>query len=216
MRIYDLTRVIEEGMPVYPGDPEVRFRLHSGYPEHGYRVTGLELGTHAGTHLDAPAHFLPEGATVEALPLSALVGPARVVSQHGGTPEVRRGERLLLRSGWSARWGSEGYFDQFPPLPRVLAEQLAAAPAALVGLETPSLHPDGEEDGLLHRLLLGAGVAILENLTGLERLPERVFLAALPLPLRGLDGAPCRVVALDGSMGIEGLAAGIMEKEGTR
>jgi arylformamidase len=197
MRVHDLTRTLEPATPVYPGDPEIRFRVHSDYPEHGYRVTEVVTGTHAGTHLDAPAHFLPGGATVDQLPLEALAGPARVAMLEGPVPEVAPGERLLLRSGWGARWGSAGYFSGFPGLPAALAEKIASAPAALVGLETPSLHPDGEEDARLHRLLLGAGVIVVENLAHLEKLPERIFLAALPLPLQGLDGAPCRVIAIE-------------------
>jgi kynurenine formamidase len=146
--------------------------------------------------MDAPAHFLPSGVGVDALSLASLIGPARVVDMEGPVGEIVPGERLLLRSGWSARWGEAEYFESFPGLSTLLAERLAAAPAALVGLETPSLHPEPETDARLHRLLLGAGVVIVENLMGLAELPERIFLAALPLPLQGLDGSPCRVVAL--------------------
>lgn len=192
----DLTRLISPGMPVYPGDPAVCFRTHAEYAEHGYRVTEVTLGTHTGTHLDAPAHFLPEGVGVEALPLTALVGPARVANLHDPQLTVAPGERLLLRSGWSAHWSEPEYFERFPGLPEDLAERLAAAPAALVGLETPSLHPDADIDARLHQRLLGAGVVIVEGLVGLMELPERIFLAALPLPLQGLDGSPCRVIAL--------------------
>lgn len=192
----DLTRPISPGMPVYPGDPTVRFRSHADYSEHGYRVTEVTLGTHAGTHLDAPAHFFPAGVSAEALSLPALVGPARVADLNDSELVVAPGERLLLRSGWSARWGQPEYFDSFPGLSEPLAERLATAPATLLGLETPSLHPDPETDVRLHRLLLGAGVVIVEGLVGLEELPEQVFLAALPLPLQGLDGSPCRVIAL--------------------
>lgn len=196
MPVLDLTRPLETGMPVYPGDPEVRFAPHAGYHQHGYCVHSLALGTHAGTHLDAPAHFLPGGATVDRLPLSALAGPARVVELAAAGADFLPGERILVRSGWGARWGREEYFREFPGLPAPLAEALAAAPVALVGLETPSLHPDPEEDARLHRLLLGAGVVVVENLANLEHAPARCYLCALPLPLRGLDGSPCRVIAV--------------------
>lgn len=196
MRVIDLTRTIEPGMAVYPGDPEVRFHLHTHYAEHGFRVTGLELGTHAGTHLDAPAHFLPEGETVEGLSLEKLVGPARVVDLNDVNASFRQGERVLLRSGWGSHWGMPDYFEDFPGIPAELGERLAAAPVALVGLETPTLHPDGEEDARLHRLLLARAVVLVENLANLEALPEQFTLTVLPLPLRGLDGSPCRAVAL--------------------
>src|SRR5437667_408828 len=82
----------------------------------------------------------------------------------GPVGPVRAGERLLLRSGWSARWGRPEYFWEFPAVPGGLAAAAAGAPAFLLGVETPSLHPDAEEDERLHRLLLGAGVVIVENL----------------------------------------------------
>jgi kynurenine formamidase len=195
MRLVDLTRPIEPGMSVYPGDPEVRFHTHSDYAKHGFCVTGLELGTHAGTHLDAPAHFLLDGDTVEALPLEKLVGPARMIDLRDADASFEAGERVLIRSGWGSRWGEADYFSGFPGMPADLAERLAAAPVALVGLETPTFHPDGEEDARLHRLLLERDIVLVENLTNLDVLPERFMLAALPLPLRGLDGSPCRVVA---------------------
>lgn len=201
MLYYDLTRRLEPGMPVYPGDPEVSFAPHAGYAEHGFRVTALRLGTHAGTHLDAPAHFLSAGAAVDELSLSALIGEAQVVDHTAPLPAVEPGDRVLVRSGWAARWGCENYFSNFPALGEALAGRLAAAPAALVGLETPSLDPDEERDARLHRLLLEAGVVIVENLIGLDRLPGRVFLAVLPLPLAGADGSPCRAVAWDAKVG---------------
>jgi len=201
MRIYDLTRSLEPGMGVYPGDPEVRFHVHTDYPEHGFRVTELRLGTHTGTHMDAPAHFLPGEAGVDGLALAALAGPARVLDAEDLAPVIGAGERVLVRSGWGRRWGANDYFTGFPALPEGMVRAALAGPAALIGLETPSLHPDGDEDHRLHRRLLGAGIVIVENLAGLEELPERVWLAALPLPLRGLDGAPCRVVAVDAGEG---------------
>lgn len=200
MRIVDLTRPIEAGMSVYPGDPEVCFVTHSDYAAHGFRVTQFQLGTHAGTHLDAPAHFLSGGATVEALPLEKLVGAARMIDLNASNVSFEAGERVLIRSGWANRWGRPEYFTGFPGMPSELADRLAAAPVALVGLETPTLHPEEEEDARLHRLLLERGIVLVENLMNLDALPEHFGLAVLPLPLRGLDGSPCRVVAfLDAS-----------------
>jgi kynurenine formamidase len=196
MTVVDLTHPIEPGMPVFPGDPEVRFHGCLDYSDHGFRVTELQFGTHAGTHLDAPAHFLPGAGTVEAISLEKLVGPASVVDPHDPPRSFAPGERVLLRTGWSSRWGTDDYFTGFPGIERDLVERLAAAPVALLGLETPTLHPDAEEDAALHRLLLGRGVVLVENLVSLDRLTGPFTLVALPLPFRGLDGSPCRVIAL--------------------
>jgi arylformamidase len=200
MMLIDLTHPVVPGMAVYPGDPEVRFVQHAALQEVGYRLGCVQLGTHTGTHLDAPAHFLSGGAGVETLPVGVLVGTARVVDlgdEAAVLAACRPGARILLRCGWSARWGTPGYYRDFPALPRRVALAMAEAPVALVGLEAPSLHPVPEEDAYLHRLLLERGIVIVENLAGMELLPPEVWVAALPLPLVGADGAPCRVIALE-------------------
>jgi kynurenine formamidase len=201
----DLTLPLSPGMPVYPGDPPVQFEPHSALERDGFRVTTLELGTHTGTHLDAPSHFLETADTVDVLPLAALVGPARVVDASdvpaGGVigrvrfGAIQAGERVIVRTGWGARFGEPGYYEEFPSLAMNLVMELAQRPVALIGLETPSLITDHRQDAVAHRELLGAEVVIVEGLTGLERLPEQIWLVALPLRLKGLDGAPCRVIA---------------------
>jgi kynurenine formamidase len=206
-RWIDLTLPMTPGMPVYPGDPPVSFTPHSTLGEEGFRVTAVQLGTHAGTHLDAPAHFVADGAAVDALELSALVGPARVVDVSGVPPggaiewerlgAVAPGERLLLRTDWDRRFGDPAYYEEFPSLTGNSVARLAERRVALLGLETPSLCADHEADADAHRALLAAGIIIVEGLTGLAGLPERVWLAALPLRLTGLDGSPCRVIATD-------------------
>ena len=94
------------------------------------------------------------------------------------------------------RFGEAAYYEEFPSLAGNCMEALAAPPVALLGLETPSLCAAHPADARAHRMLLGAGVVIVEGLTGLARLPERVWLIALPLRLVGLDGSPCRVIAV--------------------
>lgn len=197
---------LRPGMPVYPGDPPVAFFAHNTLAADGCRVTGVRFGTHAGTHLDAPAHFLEAGAAVDALPLPALVGAARVIdlsdvplggaigSERLGT--VAPGERLLLRTDWCRRLGEPAYYEEFPSLAVNTIRELAAKRVALLGLETPSLCAGHEADAAAHRELLGAGVVLVEGLAGLALLPERVWLIALPLRLEGLDGSPCRVIAV--------------------
>jgi arylformamidase len=193
-------------MPVYPGDPRVAFHTHNTVSGDGFRVTAVQLGTHTGTHVDAPAHFLDSWATVDALPLAALVGPARVVDVTDVPPggaigrerlgAVAAGERLLLRTDWCRRFGEPAYYEEFPSLDGNTIRELATMKVALLGLETPSLCADHEADAAAHRELLGAGIVIVEGLAGLAVLPARVWLIALPLRLAGLDGSPCRVIAV--------------------
>ncbi|MBI3945836.1 MAG: cyclase family protein [Armatimonadetes bacterium] len=203
----DLTLPIRLGMPVYPGDPAVTFapRAAADPAERAFAVASLTLGTHTGTHLDAPAHVLPRGAGVDALPLEACLGPARVVDATGleriGLPELRRrvgeaapGERLLIRTDWDRHFGCPRYYEDFPGLTLAAARWLAERRIALLGLETPSVCI--EAGHAAHLALLGAGVVIVEGLARLRDIPSSdCWLAALPLPLAGLDGSPVRAVA---------------------
>jgi kynurenine formamidase len=201
----DLTLPLMPAMPVYPGDPPVAFLSHAAWLEDGFRVTAVRLGTHTGTHLDAPAHFLADGVTVDQLSLQALVGPARIIDATqvpAGCPvrradfgEIARGERLLLRTDWHRAYGRDEYYNAFPSLAGDAVEGLVEAGAALIGMETPSLCSDHDQDARAHTDLLRAGIVILEGLTGLDRLPPSIWLIALPLRLAGLDGSPCRVIA---------------------
>jgi arylformamidase len=192
-------------MPVYPGDPPVAFRAHNTIANDAYRVTEVRFGTHAGTHVDAPSHFLETGASVDDMPLAALIGPARVIDLSDVPPgaligrerlgAVASGERLLLRTDWCRRFGEPAYYEEFPSLAENTVRELANTRVAVLGLETPSLCADHVADAAAHRELLGTGVVIIEGLAALAVLPERVWLIALPLRLVGLDGSPCRVIA---------------------
>lgn len=207
-QIIDLTQPLEPGDSVYPGDPALRYRPHAALEDAGYRLTEVTLGSHHGTHVDAPSHFLAAGATVERLLLDAMVGPASVVDIPGVPdmtiePETlapyeesfRPGARVLLRSGWDVHYGSERYWHGFPSLSPAAAQWMVERELALLGLDTPSPSRDTQQ---VHRILLAAPrpVVVVESLTNLARLPSRVILVVLPLRLVGLDGSPARAIAL--------------------
>jgi len=207
-RILDLTHPLRDGGPAYPGDPAPRVRAHATLEADGYRLAELTLGSHAGTHVDAPSHYLAEGGTVDALPLSALIGPATAIDVPGepGTlvgPEIlspheaafRPGARVLLRSGWDARYGREDYWHDYPGLSPAAARWIVERQIALVGFDAPGPSPQPEA---VHRILLGATppVVIVESLANLSALPREFTLIVLPLRLAGLDGAPARAVAV--------------------
>lgn len=205
--LLDLTRPLIAGMPVYPGDPPVTFRPQAEIEPDGYRLTELSLGTHTGTHLDAPRHYFTTGATVDQLPAERLVGPAVVVDlppdrQNRLTVEALRkqadhitpGSRVLLRTGWEARWGEAVYFTDHPSLTISAALWLVERGVGLLGLDLPSPAVEPEE---VHRVLLGGTgpIVIVENLINVSLLPTNFQLAVLPLPLKGLDGSPVRALA---------------------
>jgi len=207
MEVIDLTMPITEGMEGWPGDVPVRLWREHTLAEGMANVGGLQLGSHAGTHLDAPFHWFEHGATVDRIPLSRLVGEARVVDLRerqdaltislaelqAQAGEVREGERVLLLTGWRGRIADGDH----PALSREAVEWLAAQRPALVGIDTPSI--DAANAGYAHERLLGADIPVVELLVNLERLVGELFLlAALPPAVVGLDGAPVRAVALKG------------------
>lgn len=213
----DLTRRLESGMPVYPGDPAVSLDPHATMDADGYRVTRLSLGTHAGTHVDAPAHTEPDGATLDEFAVGAfrfdatLVDLAGLDAREPITPEMLPDslgsadggddtDLLVIRTGWGDYWGENRYLDH-PYLTPTAARQIAASECA-VGLDT--LNPDptpteqaGAEEPAgvpAHRELLGAGLLVIENLRLPTGLPEEFVVRAYPLRVDA-DGAPVRAVA---------------------
>ena len=189
--VIDITRPMYNGMPVWPGDPEVRFVPALTIPRDGVNVTSLSMGTHSGTHIDAPSHCLSGAQTVETVPLESLVGPCLVVEfatrgrigrdplkESMGTPHP---SRLLMKTG------PETYLDAGG------AAYLVEQGIVLIGTEETSIEsPAG--DGSVHTCLLESGVVILEGVDLSHVPPGEYWLAALPLRLVGLDGAPCRAV----------------------
>ncbi len=228
MPVRDLSHPLDPDTPVYPGDPPVTLETSATLDADGVRVTALSLGSHAGTHVDAPSHTEPDGRTVDELPVESLAFEARRVALDPGPREaIARGdlpdvpddiELLVLDTGWAARWGTDAYRDH--PYLAPGAAAWCADRGLAVGLDTfgpdptppserssdevrepsvrspsPNAHTD-EPAGLpAHRALLGAGCLVLENLTGLDGLPERFALRAFPLRIAGCDASPVRAVA---------------------
>jgi arylformamidase len=219
-RFVDLSHPLREGMTTFPSPnhPRTEITQLARHGIEGRATRRLVLGTHTGTHVDAPLHFLPHGGTVDELDLDVLVGPARVIDLTPAAPlqEISIAEleaagvddsappRLLLRFDWSRRFGSLDFYTDSPYLARDAATWLVDRGVRLLGMDSPS--PDdprlgfgSEEDSPNHHVLLNAGVILLEYLNDLAALRSRdVHLIALPLRVAGGDGAPARVVAIDG------------------
>ncbi len=209
-RVVDLSYPVTNGMPVYPGDAEVEVVRMVELREAGYNLTRLSMSAHAGTHTDAPFHFVPDGAAIERLSLDVMIGRAEVIDLGDLAPDsaitaemlqpfvdrVVQGARVLLRTGWGRRFGRPEFFTGQPDLTQDAAEWLVDRGIALLGVEQPSL--SSAENRLIHKLILGAGIVVIENLANLEAVSSHAtYLVALPLNLVGCDGAPTRVVALE-------------------
>jgi len=196
LKVVDLTwRITPEG-PVYPGDPAPSFQVLASHERDGYYHRLACHPEHAGTHIDAPAHFDPQGVTIDRVPLDRLVAPGVLVDAKGHNTIPAsildgldiEGRAILFHTGW--RKGQD-----HPVLDPGLAERLAREKAAIVGLDAPS--PD-RDPWPVHRILLAAGIPIIEYLCCLDRLAgaREFILVAAPIPYLDGSGAPARVYAL--------------------
>lgn len=220
MRVIDLSIPLDDRTPFYPGDPQPRVRPATTIAADGFAVSHLELGSHSGTHCDAPSHFLEGGLTLEQLPLERFVGPGVLVDAADLAPRapitwerlaplhdagaLRAGAIVLLRTGWDAHRADQLAFDH-PYLDGDCAERLVELGVLTVGIDAVNLDetPAGELDRATfrcHAAILGAGGVIVENLAGLEALRgiEAPTVSVLPLSVPGSDGAPARAVAMIG------------------
>ena len=207
MTIYDISLPLSSDLPVWPGDDKIRLvqtlSMDAGADAN---VSRIEAGVHSGTHVDAPHHFLNDGRTVETLSLEVLVGPAYVLRipddvslitadslSRASIPEGV--SRLLLRTRNSRWWqrGDKEFHRDFVAITVDGAAWLVAHDIRLVGVDYLSVAPF--DDGVpTHRILLEAGIVIIEG-CDLSRVPQGEYdIYCLPLKLIGAEGAPARTI----------------------
>ncbi len=184
--IIDISQPLAAGMDVWPGDSpfelEAVAKLADGETA---EVSRISMSTHCGTHVDAPAHVLAGGRTIDAVPLDRLIGPAVVVeAAEVSSVAIQRGEIVLIKAG-----------DAGAGLSEATAGEWIAAGVRAVGTSAASIE-SAETNLAVHRLLLGAGVAIIENLRLDHVACGRYFLVCLPLNLSRAEAAPARAVLL--------------------
>ncbi|MBY0587225.1 cyclase family protein [bacterium] len=214
-RLVDLTQPIHEGMPTFPvpHHPIVEITQLARHGIENRETRKVILGTHTGTHLDAPRHYIPGGATVEEIALETLIGPASICDlRHKSDQAIQisdlepllKGkptERVLFYTGWTDHYGKWDYFRGHPYLSVEAGRWLMDEGCRLLGMDCPQMdHPSHsrhhDPDSPIHYLLLGAGVVMVENMCRLDQLLEHRFdLMVLPLPITGGDGSPVRAIA---------------------
>ncbi len=223
--IVDLSQTLNSETPAYPGDTHFSSCPHLTMSEHGVRVQKISIGTHTGTHIDVPAHFIDDGKTVEEVSLSWLVGPAVVVdlTQTGRGKDLQKREVIaiydlkpyedrikshiasgetpivLLRTGWSKYWATDDYVHH-PYLSPHASQWFVDLGVRVLGIDTFS--PDetvvDSSDFVIavHKIVLGAGAVIVENLNNLGAIQEGEWIVSVvPLKLEGADGSPIRACA---------------------
>jgi kynurenine formamidase len=218
----DLSQPLEEGMPIWPTLSRYFKTLWCSI-HYGDQATAhqLVLNEHTGTHVDAPAHFLPPGHPhhrwVDEVPIEQWMGRACLVrctelqrrdavtadhllaweARHG---QIERGEIAVFEFGWWRKWALRpddvDFLTDWPGLGPDCVALLLERGVKAVGVDTLSPDVYGDSESPVHKALLGEGVVIVENLANLDRVPPRFHLLALPLKIRGGSGAPCRATAL--------------------
>lgn len=209
-KIIDLTHLIVEPMPVYPGTEQPQLYKACTLEDHGFRETKLSFYSHTGTHMDAPAHMLAHGKTLDEFTLDKFVGEAVLLdfkNKQRKYIEIKdlepfkeglvEADFLIINTGWSSYWGKIEYFSDFPALSSEAAQWLKQFNLKGVGIDTISI--DSKESGeyKVHKIFFNAGMVIVENLTNLEKIKSREFIfSAMPLKYIKADGAPVRAAAI--------------------
>lgn len=204
--------IVDLTLTHYHGMRGVEIHPNTSTEREGYNTTNLMLYSHAGTHMDAPRHFLDDGRTIDRLDLRKCVGKALVIDLTHKEPNglmtvddlepyadrIGPGARILLRTDWSLHAEKDDYRTSFPRISPELAEWIVARGVWLVGLEMPSVASlqDKAELTTVHQILLRGEVVIVECLANLDVLPPEVTFVALPLKIHSGDGSPIRAIAL--------------------
>jgi kynurenine formamidase len=210
VQVVDLTHPYENGMPVFPGLPDPSFDPIAQVEEDGYAMTRYSMLNHIGTHVDAPAHQIAGGDTLDEIGLERLVTDALTIdvsgrSRHGAIPlselepelgKVRAGDIVLLHSDNARNYGSDAYWTGWSYPDADAARALIERGISAIGFDGPSADPVDTTTFDLHRIWLGAGRMILENVANLDRLPERAQVIVAPMKVAGANGAPVRIFAL--------------------
>lgn len=209
MKVVDLSYSIHPDMPLFPGMTKPVFTKMFSIPEWGFREINLQLASHTGTHLDCPAHMLEDGLTLDSLPVSSFLGKGLVVDCRSCRGEItlqhvknnlHKEEDtafILLYTGWSRKWGKEGYFSGYPVLTQEAAAFLTGLSLKGIGADVISVDAPDSRDFPIHHTFFQANMLVVENLTGLEDLLNRGFLfISLPLPIKGGEGSPVRALAV--------------------
>jgi arylformamidase len=201
LKIHDLTRTISQDMPVYPGDPQPKFDPHATIKDNNANITRITVGSHTGTHVDAPWHFLQEGDSIDIEPLDKFIGEAIIIDASGKNSitaenfsgyDIRSNDIILIYTGTGDRRTDFAYLDISA------AEWMVEHEIKCVGIDTASVEEYGKKDAPVHKMLLARNVGIIENLANLKQFAgSRMFFVCLPLPLKGIDGSPARAALFD-------------------
>jgi kynurenine formamidase len=210
VRALDLTHAFDNGMPVFPGLPEPSFEHIAQVEQDGYAMTRYSMLNHIGTHVDAPAHQIAGGDTLDEIGLERLVTDAVRIDvsrrdPHGPIPlaelepeleRVQAGDIVLFYSDNARNYGTDAYWTGWSYPDADASRALIERGISAVGFDGPSADPVDSTTFDLHRIWLSAGRMILENVNNLDQLPDRAQVVVAPMKVARANGAPTRIFAL--------------------
>jgi arylformamidase len=214
MRFHDLSHAVEHGMVTYRGLPaplvcdfltrEASRATYATGTE--FQIGRIEMVGNTGTYLDSPFHRYATGKDLSELPLASVAHLDGLVVRPGGGRAVGaaafdgldvRGKAVLVETGWDRHWRTDAYFEGHPFLTREASALLAAAGAALVGIDSYNIDDTADWSRPAHSILLGAEIPVCEHMTNLAALPERGFrFSAVPVKVKGFGTFPVRAFAV--------------------
>lgn len=202
MRFIDLSHTFDDNMPVYPGDSAAELKQTAIISEHGHNSFCLHSGMHAGTHMDAPLHMIPDGAYLSDIPVTQFFGRGVLIDARGQQEIteslldgvlLERGDIVLILTGWYKYFRKPDYYKDFPQVSPAFAERLVEIGVAIVGLDTPA--PD-RWPFPVHKILLSQNVLLIENVNNLEELLHIKNFTVFAVPAKyHCEAAHVRVVA---------------------
>jgi len=208
MKYIDLTHLMEPAMPVFPGTEKPVFEYPVSISEDGFLETKFHMYSHTGTHMDAPAHLIEGKSYLNDMDISSFCGEAVIIVVEEGQHlitldyikeheiDIAEADFVILKTGWSNKWGAESYFEDFPVLDVKATEWLVTQNIKGIGLDTISIDPVNSNKMPNHMVVLGENKIIIENLTNLDQIDsKRCKLFCFPLKFVNSDGSPIRAVA---------------------
>jgi arylformamidase len=196
----DLSITLYDNMPVYPGDPDVRVQVAAIFEKEGCLGHEIHLGNHAGTHIDAAAHMIEGGKTIDQYPLEQFFARCSYVPYDQtlepagfSVLDIRAGDIVVVDTGMWRRFEDPEYFTDYPAISTEFAEFLVDKRVRMVGVDTCSV--DNIDSFPVHKILLGRDILVAENLTNVTELSSGDFeIIALPIS-SALDASPARIIA---------------------
>lgn len=208
MKYIDLTQTVSEGMQTYPGDPHFKTNEYLVFEKDYCHVNLMQMGSHTGTHIDAPYHFFQEGKSITDYPIKRFINKGLLIDVSGKKAQepinkfdllpfqatIKPDDFVIFKTGWDNYWGHDHYLKH-PYLSPEISNLLVTLRVGLVGIDALNVDPTLKNSYPAHEILLGNDILIVENLCNLKFINQSYgSYSFLPLKLDSSDGSPIRAV----------------------